>query len=85
MNRDELRNAVLEELSGIAPDIDLASFDDNANLQDEYDLDSMDALNLAAAVHKRLGVNIPDQDYARMHCVAELLDYLEKRLNHPQS
>lgn len=79
MNRDELRKAVLEELSDIAPDIDLESFDDHAHLQDQYDLDSMDALNLAAAVHQRLGVNIPDQDYARMHCIADLLDYLEKR------
>lgn len=80
MNRDELRKAVLEELSDIAPDIDLASFDDNAHLQNQYDLDSMDVLNLAEAVHKRLGVNIPDQDYARMRCIAELLDYLEKRV-----
>ncbi|TVP57894.1 MAG: acyl carrier protein [Halomonadaceae bacterium] len=80
MNRDELRKAVLEELSGIAPDIDLASFDDNASLQDEYDLDSMDSLNLAEAVHKRLGVNIPDQDYARLRNIADLLDYLEGRL-----
>jgi len=80
MTRDELRKAVLEELSGIAPDIDLASFDDNASLQDEYDLDSMDSLNLAEAVHKRLGVNIPDQDYARLRNISDLLDYLEDRL-----
>lgn len=80
MNRDELRKVVLDELSNIAPDIDTENFDDRAHLQDEYDLDSMDALNLAEAVHKRLGVNIPDQDYARMHCIAELLDYLEKKL-----
>ncbi|MGM0571994.1 acyl carrier protein [Marinobacter sp.] len=79
MNRDELRKAVLEELSDVAPDIDMATFDDRASLQDEYDLDSMDLLNLAAAVHKRLGVNIPDQDYARMRCVADLLDYLQER------
>lgn len=80
MNRDELRKAVLEELSDVAPDIDVATFDDRASLQDEYDLDSMDLLNLAAAVHKRLGVNIPDQDYARMRCVADLLDYLQERV-----
>jgi acyl carrier protein len=79
VNRDELRKAVLEELSDVAPDIDMATFDDRASLQDEYDLDSMDLLNLAAAVHKRLGVNIPDQDYARMRCVADLLDYLQER------
>lgn len=80
MNRDELRKAVLEELSDVAPDIDMATFDERASLQDEYDLDSMDLLNLAAAVHKRLGVNIPDQDYARMRCVADLLDYLQERV-----
>jgi len=80
VNRDELRKAVLEELSDVAPDIDMATFDDRASLQDEYDLDSMDLLNLAAAVHKRLGVNIPDQDYARMRCVADLLDYLQERV-----
>lgn len=80
MNRDALRKAVLEELSGIAPDIDLESFDDTASLQDDYDLDSMDSLNLAEAIHKRLGVNIPDQDYARLRNIAELVDYLEQRL-----
>lgn len=80
MNRDQLRKTVLEELSNIAPDVDMEGLDDTANLQDTYDLDSMDVLNLAEALHKRMGVNIPDQDYARMHCIAELLDYLEKRL-----
>lgn len=80
MNRDELRKTVLEELSGIAPDIDMNSFDDGADLQDEYDLDSMDALNLAEAVHKRLGVNIPDQEYARMRSIADLINYLEKKV-----
>ncbi|MGM0450091.1 MAG: acyl carrier protein [Pseudomonadota bacterium] len=77
MNRDELRAAVLDELTGVAPDIDRASFDDNASLRDDYDLDSMDALTLAERVHKRLGVNIADRDYARMQSVADLLDYLE--------
>ncbi len=80
MKRNELRKAVLDELSNIAPDIDMAAFDDNASLQDEYDLDSMDSLNLAEAVHKRLGVNIPDKDYARLRTVTDLLDYLEERL-----
>lgn len=79
MNRDEIRKLVLEALSDIAPDIDLDGFDEQAHLQDEYDLDSMDLLDLATSVHERLGVDIPEQDYARMHSVAELLDYLETR------
>lgn len=80
MNREELRVLVLEELSTIAPDIDIGQFDDCARLRDEYDLDSMDALNLLSAVHQRLGVNIPESDYAGMHTLKDLLDYLEPRI-----
>ena len=78
MTRQEIRKAVLEELSNIAPDIDIATMDDKADLQEEYDLDSMDAVNLLTAIHKRLGINIPDRDYARMRAIADLLDYLEQ-------
>ncbi|MCC5859658.1 MAG: acyl carrier protein [Ectothiorhodospiraceae bacterium] len=80
MNRDELRAIILEELSAIAPDIDTDTLNDQARLRDEYDLDSMDALNLLTALHKRLAVNIPEADYARMHSLSQLLDYLEPRL-----
>lgn len=78
MTREQLRAAVLEQLSGIAPDIDIDTLDDTVNLRDEYDLDSMDSVNLLTAIHKRLQVNIPDRDYARMHSISELLDYLQQ-------
>lgn len=79
MNRETLRVVVLEELSAIAPDIDIEAIDDRARLRDEYDLDSMDALNLLTALHQRLGVDIPETDYARMHSLQDLLDYLESK------
>ncbi|XKE46181.1 acyl carrier protein [Halomonas organivorans] len=79
MNRERLRDIVLEELSAIAPDIDIATLDERARLRDEYDLDSMDALNLLTALHRRLKVDIPETDYARMQSIRDLLDYLEPR------
>ncbi|TFH85030.1 acyl carrier protein [Billgrantia azerbaijanica] len=79
MNRETLRVVVLEELSAIAPDIDIEAIDDRARLRDEYDLDSMDVLNLLTALHQRLGVDIPETDYARMHSLQDLLDYLESK------
>jgi acyl carrier protein len=80
VSRDELRAIILEELSNIAPDVDVETLDDTANLRDEYDLDSMDTLNLLKALHRRLAVDIPEKDYAKMRAIAELLDYLEPRL-----
>lgn len=82
MNRQQLREAILEELAGIAPDIDTANVGDNARLRDEYDLDSMDALNLLTALHQRLGISIPERDYARMHTIGDLLEYLGEQSEH---
>lgn len=79
MKRDQLRDTLIEELTAIAPDIDPSTVEDHVPLRDEYDLDSMDALNLLAAVHKRLGISIPEKDYARMHTLGELLDYIEQK------
>jgi len=83
MNRTDIRAAVLDEISSIAPDIEIDSIDEHASLREEYDLDSMDALNLLLALHTRLGVNIPDSDAVRLHSVADLVDYIEKRFRQP--
>jgi len=79
VNREDLKSAVLEELSDIAPDIDTNRIDEAVHLRDEYDLDSMDAMNLLMALHKRLKINIPEQEYARMRSLGELLDYLAQQ------
>lgn len=80
MNRNELRATIVEELAKIAPDIDTPSIDDRVRLRREYDLDSMDSLNLLMALHKRLGIEIPESDYARMQSINDLLDYLEPQV-----
>lgn len=85
MTRNELRNTVIEELTDVAPDIDASEVRDDVDLQAEYDLDSMDTVNLVSALHKRLGVNIPDKDYARMRTITDLLDYLERRFTEQQT
>lgn len=76
MTENELRTAIVEELVKIAPDLEANDIDDDGLLHDDYDLDSMDSFNLAAAIHQRLGVNIPDSDFARLQSVGDLLRYL---------
>lgn len=80
MNRDQLRAIVIDALLGVAPDIDPHTLDDRASLRDEYDLDSMDALNLATALHKRLHVSIPETEFARLQTVEDLVAWLQVRL-----
>ncbi len=80
MTPDDLRKAYLQELTAIAPDIDAADVGDDDHIQDDLELDSMDVLNLVAALHKRLGVDIPEDDYPRIETLAKAVEYLADRL-----
>ena len=79
MTEASLRSAIIDELIKIAPDLDAADIEDDGLLHDDYDLDSMDSFNLAAAIHQRLGINIPDSDFARLQSVGDLVRYLAQK------
>lgn len=80
MNRDALRTALIDSIVEIAPDLSPEDVTDDASLRDDYDLDSMDSFNLAADIHKQLGVNIPEADFAKLQTLAELVNYLAPRV-----
>jgi acyl carrier protein len=81
MTRDEIRAAVLEELSDIAPEVELAGVDPDADLREAIDLDSMDLLNLLIALHERLAVDIPEADARKLATLNGAVDYLAGRLS----
>jgi acyl carrier protein len=80
MTRDEVRQAVLDALSSVAPEIDTASLQPDTPLRDAYDLDSMDFLNFVIGVHKRLHVDVPEADYPKLTTLDGAVDYLTARL-----
>ena len=79
MNEQELAAALAEELHRIAPDIDLADIDREADLREQFDIDSMDFLNLVTALHKRYGIPIPQTDYPRLASFSGALAYLVEK------
>jgi acyl carrier protein len=80
MSQDALREGIVEELVGIAPDTDAASVSDTAHLLDDLGLDSMDFLNLILALQKRFGVTIAEVHFPRLTDVAALRSYIADRL-----
>ncbi len=80
MTRDELRAALLDCLSRIAPEVDLAGLRPAQRLRDQVDLDSVDWMNFLVAVHAALGIDIPDVDAARLTTLDQLIDYCTARL-----
>lgn len=76
MNRSELKQAVIEALKVVAPEIEGDDIDADEELREECDLDSMDLLHFLAALKRATTVNVPDADYDKVDTLNKLLDYL---------
>ena len=78
MKREDLAAKVLALVTEIAPDVDPASVIAGIDFRDQFDFDSMDTLNFAIALHRELGVEVPEAEYSRLasldKCVAYLAD-----------
>jgi acyl carrier protein len=76
----DVRSVVQEELNNIAPEVDFAMVDPAADLREALDIDSMDFLNFIAAIHHRLGVDVPETDYAKLGTLDGAVKYLQGKL-----
>lgn len=80
MTREEVRKAIVEGLSNIAPETDPGSIGDAADVREALDIDSMDFLNFVIALHKRLQVDVPEADYPKLLTIGGAVDYLAAKL-----
>lgn len=80
MNTNELRREVIDSLHEIAPEADLSFVDEDVDLRDALDLDSMDILRFARLLLVRTGVEIPEADYRHITSIAGCRAYLETHL-----
>jgi acyl carrier protein len=72
----DFTSTVTEALCFVAPDLDGTPIDPDADLQDDFGLDSMDSLNLVAAIKERTGVDIPEREMPHLRTVSAIADYL---------
>jgi acyl carrier protein len=70
---------VIQVLGEIAPEADLDQLDPNTSFRDQIDIDSMDFLNFVIALHKKLGVDIPETDYPKLSTLAGAVAYLQQK------
>ena len=80
MTSDEIRAILLKCLTDVAPDIADEEIEDDADLRDELDLDSMDILRWVQGIHKALGVEIPEEDYGKIASFEDAVSYVATRV-----
>jgi acyl carrier protein len=77
MTSAEIREAVLDILSDIAPDDDLSDLKDEVAFREQLELDSMDFLDIVMELRKRYRVQVPEEDYPQLRSMESTVAYLQ--------
>ena len=75
----EIETAVFDALLSVAPEADPKALDRKRPIREQLDIDSMDFLNFIIAVHRTLGVDVPERDYAKLATLETAIAYLQER------
>jgi len=76
MNAEQARNVIFDVLSDIAPEVDRQQVDDQRDLTEQLDLDSMDYLTWMIGISEATGVDIPQRDVSRFLTIDGAVGYL---------
>lgn len=80
MSDDQILAIIRDELGRLAPEVDFDAVARDQPIQREFDIDSMDFLNFVTALHERLGVNVPESDYAKVATLAGAQTYVAQKI-----
>jgi acyl carrier protein len=75
---DELLSIIRRALTEVAPDADLGTVGPDDDIVEALELDSMDVLNVMAAVADATGLEVPERDYGRTRTMEGFVDELVK-------
>jgi len=76
MTKDACKKLVIDIISDIAPDEDLAAIKPDVRLRDQLQLDSMDFLDIVMELRKRHGIEVPEADYMQLASLDSCAEYL---------
>ena len=71
------RSTVRAAIARVAPEIDPDTIGDDEQFRDDAGLDSMDFLNVLAAIAEQTGVEVPEADYPQVTTIAALASYID--------
>ena len=80
MNRQEIRDVILEIIADIDEEADFVALDADKPLRDQLELDSMDFLDIVMELRKRYKLQIPEDEYPELATLNCCVDYLEPKL-----
>jgi acyl carrier protein len=80
MDEQAIRDTLFAVLRNVAPEVTPDEIAAGLPLRDQVDLDSMDFLNFLVRLHEKLGVDVPESDYAKLVTLNDFVAYLRAKL-----
>lgn len=79
MNEDAIKSAIIEAILQIAPEVEAEEIESDANIQRSLEIDSFDFLKILTALHEKLGIEVPESDYAEVDTLNRMTRYFSSR------
>ena len=83
MTGPEIREAVINILADIAPDENFSAIKDDIPFREQFEMDSMDLLDIVLELRKRYRVQIPEEDYPKLDNMKSTVAYLHPLMQQP--
>ena len=77
INKDEIITnlaEIIEEVTGIEP----SEITEEKSFVDDLDIDSLSMVEIAVQTEDRYGIEIPDEDLAKLRTVGDAVEYIQK-------
>jgi len=81
MTDSDIKKIIFAELATVAPEGDPSALSPTANVRESLDIDSYDFLQFLVALSEKLGVEVPEKDYAKFSTLEGMVQYLASRVH----
>ncbi len=76
----QVKKIILGIISTVAPDADLSNIKGEVRLRDQFDMDSMDFLDIVMELRKRYKIEVPKEEYPQLATLDGCIEYLRPKL-----
>jgi acyl carrier protein len=80
MTKEKLKSIIIEQILEIAPDIERDEIENDTHIQRSLEIDSFDFLKILTAMNEKVGVEVPEDDYAKVDTIEHMVEYFSERL-----
>ena len=79
MTDEDIKKTIFTELAKVAPEADPSTLAPGENVRETLDIDSYDFLQFLIGLSEKVGVEVPEKDYAKFTTLDSMVRYLAGR------